>query len=323
MNWSDLEKALVDLVKKELADELTKLVDSSSNSENSISTPTVPSVPAPPGANVTYAVPEKTGYSGLPAFTSPMDIVVFSGDRSDYTVKGHVVTEAYIVNFDEVVYPKYEYDPITFEVIRDPETGKPIITNEEEVVDPIWGAREVSWGQIDGFVVEANNGLEGPYFISQNVDRLYFNDDQAVALDVWSGGFNVGGTTPGRVAGQVYRMYKAAFDREPDSFGMGYWINQMDNGMDMWEMATRFIDSEEFRALYGENPTDTEFLDKLYENILDREPDGGGYAWWQYELANNPSKTREKVLADFSEGWENVNNTADLIADGIPYTIWS
>ena len=142
-----------------------------------------------------------------------------------------------------------------------------------------------------------------------SVERLVFSD-VTVALDLDG------------VGGQAYRIYKAAFDREPDSGGLGYWIAQMDNGMDMVEVAARFIDSNEFRTLYGANPTNGEFLTKVYNNVLDRDPDAGGYAWWIDQLENNPEKTWQKVLADFSESPENQANVADLIAEGIPFDPW-
>jgi hypothetical protein len=109
---------------------------------------------------------------------------------------------------------------------------------------------------------------------------------------------------------------------EGDTAGLGYWIAQMDNGMDMVEVAARFIDSPEFRSLYGQNPTNGEFLNKVYLNVLDRLPDASGYAWWIDQLDNNPEKTWEKVLADFSESPENQTNVAELIANGIVFDPW-
>jgi hypothetical protein len=126
-------------------------------------------------------------------------------------------------------------------------------------------------------------------------------------------------------AGKAYRIYKAAFDRDPmegDTDGLGYWIAQMDDGMDMVEVAERFIDSAEFRSVYGENPSNEEFLNKIYLNVLDRLPDEEGYAWWMDQLENNPEKTWEKVLADFSECAENQENVAELIANGIVFDPW-
>ncbi len=127
-------------------------------------------------------------------------------------------------------------------------------------------------------------------------------------------------------AGQAYRVYKAAFDRDPmqgDTAGLGYWIAQIDNGMDMVEVAARFIDSNEFRTLYGENASDGDFLIGLYRNVLDRTPDAGGYAWWMDQLENNPEKTWEKVLADFSESPENQANVTELIGNGIYFDPWA
>ena len=121
------------------------------------------------------------------------------------------------------------------------------------------------------------------------------------------------------VAGQAYRIYKAAFDRIPDSGGLGYWIAQMDKGMGVVEVAARFIDSPEFRSLYGQNPSNADFLTKVYTNVLGRTPDQGGYDWWLNELNTNPDKTRQKVLADFAEIQENKESVAALVANGIQY----
>lgn len=123
-------------------------------------------------------------------------------------------------------------------------------------------------------------------------------------------------------AGQAYRIYRAAFDRTPDGRGLGYWIKQIDGGMALEEAAKRFIESPEFRSLYGQNPTNAEFLTKVYSNVLDRNPDQAGLDWWVNEMTNNPAKTWQKVLADFSESTENQANVVSLIANGITYQVW-
>jgi serralysin len=175
-------------------------------------------------------------------------------------------------------------------------------------------------GGIDTLIVD--NDSQGRYQKSSNsywtidgdvvvnVERVKFWD-KAVALDINGTG------------GQAYRIYKAAFDRVPDTKGLGYWIDQIDNGMDVVEVAARFIDSPEFRAFYGQNPSHTEFLTKVYRNVLDRAPDSAGLAWWNNEMKTNPEKSWQKVLADFSESAENQANVASLIANGITYDPWS
>jgi len=141
------------------------------------------------------------------------------------------------------------------------------------------------------------------------VERLQFSDF-SVALDSQGS------------AGQAFRIYRTAFDRTPDTIGLGYWIAQMDKGMGVVEVAARFIDSKEFRELYGANASSADFLAKVYSNVLDRTPDSVGLSWWVNEMTINPAKTWQKVLADFSESAENQSNVASLIANGIDYTPW-
>jgi hypothetical protein len=119
-----------------------------------------------------------------------------------------------------------------------------------------------------------------------------------------------------QIAGQAYRVYKAAFNRTPDKSGLKYWIDQMDTGMSMVEVAARFIDSNEFRNAYGTNPSSSDFLMKVYQNVLGRTPDEGGFKWWLNEIESNPSKTRAKVLSDFSESIENFDSLVSLIGNG-------
>lgn len=143
-----------------------------------------------------------------------------------------------------------------------------------------------------------------------SIERLKFTDKSMA--------FDVNGN-----AGKAYRVYKAAFARDPqsgDMAGLGFWISRIDNGMDMVEVAARFIDSPEFRTLYGQNPSNADFLTKVYTNVLGRTPDEGGYNWWLNELNINPSKTKSKVLADFAESGENQAGVASLIGNGIQYT---
>jgi hypothetical protein len=159
--------------------------------------------------------------------------------------------------------------------------------------------------------ITSRAGSEGVDTLT-GVERLSFSDG-AVALDL-SG-----------ISGMAYRIYKAAFNRDPmngDKGGLGYWIGQMDRGMNLLEVSARFIDSNEFRSLYGSNPTNAEFLTKVYQNVLGRQPEAEGYNWWLNQLNTNPEKTKPKVLADFAESAENQSGVLGLIGAGIAYEAW-
>ena len=163
-------------------------------------------------------------------------------------------------------------------------------------------------GESSSRVTEISTGANDSF---STIERVVFSD-KAVALDIGSG----------EVGGSCYRIYKAAFNRTPDEGGLGYWIGQMDLGKTLVEVSAGFIDSDEFRASYGINPSNGEFLTKVYNNVLGRDPDSGGYDWWVDQLANNPEKTWDKVMADFSEGTENQANVLELIGNGVQYDLW-
>jgi YD repeat-containing protein len=136
-----------------------------------------------------------------------------------------------------------------------------------------------------------------------NVERIKFGNE-TLALDI-SGN-----------AGQAYRIYQAAFNRVPDNGGLKFWIQQMDNGMSLRDVAAGFVYSAEFRALYGDNPTNAEFLTKLYSNVLHRIPDQGGYDWWLGQL-NAGTYDKITTLMSFSESPENQAGVLNAIINGI------
>jgi hypothetical protein len=136
-----------------------------------------------------------------------------------------------------------------------------------------------------------------------SIERLTFSDG-GLALD-----------TNGE-AGQLYRLYGAMFDRTPDASGLGFWLSAMDRGVTLSTVAHNFITSPEFISLYGQNPTDQAYVNSLYHNVLHRDPDAGGNAFWLDVLSRGVS--REYVLTSFSDSPENI--AAVILPVGIPFT---
>jgi hypothetical protein len=143
-------------------------------------------------------------------------------------------------------------------------------------------------------------------FDSTDNARLQFSDGM-IGLDIEGN------------AGKVYRLYQAAFNRVPDLGGLGFWIYTVDNGATMVAVAEGFMNSDEFRSLYGSNPSNAEFLTKVYWNVLHRAPDQGGYDWWLNNL-NTGAVSRAALLASFAESPENKSSTAAAVSHGIAYT---
>jgi len=141
-----------------------------------------------------------------------------------------------------------------------------------------------------------------------NIERLNFADCY-VALD-----------TDG-VAGEAYRIYKAAFDRTPDKEGLGYWIKQMDQGVTLNQVALSFLQSSEFQTLYGKDLSNTDLLDHIYRNVLHRAPDKDGFAYWMAQL--DKGIPREALLASFSESAENHAALVGVMQQGIEYAYYN
>ena len=139
-----------------------------------------------------------------------------------------------------------------------------------------------------------------------NVERLQFTD-ATVALDI-SG-----------IGGQAYRIYQAAFNRAPDAGGLGFWISAMDKGYSLKSVAEGFVASGEFKTLYGTSPTNAELISKMYDNVLHRTPDQGGYDFWLGVL-NRRDATVAEVLAQFGESAENVAALVGVIGNGFAFT---
>jgi len=136
-----------------------------------------------------------------------------------------------------------------------------------------------------------------------DVERIRFSDG-TLAVDIDGN------------AGQTFRLYRAAFDREPDLAGLAHNVAQMDAGLTIFDMANAFIMSAEFQQTYGAAVDNTAFLTLLYQNVLDRAPDQVGLNDW-LALLSSGAQSREQVLFGFSESAENKLATAPLTDDGI------
>ncbi|MYN09781.1 DUF4214 domain-containing protein ['Massilia aquatica' Lu et al. 2020] len=155
-------------------------------------------------------------------------------------------------------------------------------------------------------VLSDKTGADGVDTLS-TMERLKFSDTM-VALDVGAG----------ETGGLVYRLYQAAFDRQPDLVGLGYWIAMADQGLAMRGIASSFIGSQEFTDRYGAKLSNETFVAQLYQNVLHRPYEQAGFDYWTGVL--KLGVTREDVLLGFADSGENYAQLAVTIGDGFAYT---
>jgi alpha-tubulin suppressor-like RCC1 family protein len=156
-----------------------------------------------------------------------------------------------------------------------------------------------------GYTVTDHVGSDGTKAFT-NIDRLKFAD-VSVALDIDGN------------AGKVYRLYQAAFDRKPDLGGLGFNLNAVEAaGVSIEQLSGYFINSAEFVQNYG-NLDNSQFVTRLYANVLHRAPDDAGLAF-HVGLLNANQVSRAQVLAGFSESNENKAQVLAAIVNGISYT---
>ncbi|BAP45635.1 DUF4214 domain-containing protein [Pseudomonas sp. LJDD11] len=177
---------------------------------------------------------------------------------------------------------------------------------------------------LDGLDSVSYNGLRSSYEVSRNdtltnVTRLAATEDRDTLTGIERLKFQDGtlalDTGAGQTAGSAYRLYQAALDRTPDTGGLRYWVTSIDNGESLLSVANGFMASEEFRTLYGASQTQSELLTAFYRNVLNREPDAGGFNYWINEL--NSGLSIQGMLVSFSESSENIANLAGNMSQGI------
>ncbi|MEM9148043.1 MAG: DUF4214 domain-containing protein [Pseudomonadota bacterium] len=115
----------------------------------------------------------------------------------------------------------------------------------------------------------------------------------------------------------TYRLYAASLGRTPDEGGLRFWDGQLEAGMSQKALAQAFVDSPEFSQRFGgEDPSDEDYVDALYTNVLGRDADGGGKAFWEDALGDGRIGEADTLIA-FANSPENMAKTADDYDDGV------
>lgn len=137
-----------------------------------------------------------------------------------------------------------------------------------------------------------------------NVDLVQFADKVLVPLD------------PHGPDGEVFRLYRAAFDRIPDEGGLRFWIEQAAQGTTLRTIAGQFVSSREFQDLYGGGQGNADLVKNFYTHILHRAPELSGLSFWT-DVLDRKAATTAEVLAAISESPEHIAASVELIGVGL------
>lgn len=103
------------------------------------------------------------------------------------------------------------------------------------------------------------------------------------------------------------RLYVAYFLRQPDPEGYAYWASEMQNGVHPADVSWGFANSIEFVNRYG-TLTDSESVGLVYDNVMCRDPDGGGLDYW-LGMLDSGSTSRHALMLTFADSPEFRNLT--------------
>ena len=149
---------------------------------------------------------------------------------------------------------------------------------------------------------------------------VQFQNGPTATVNSWVSALNAGTATPASVQNSiittdsytltvvnpVLRLYQASFNSVPDQNGQAFWVGQYGSGAQTYQqIANGFANSAQFKAAYGNTDANTlansAQVTTMYQNILLRNPDAGGLAFWT-------GKAIGAVLAGISTSPEMVTN---------------
>jgi uncharacterized protein YkwD len=158
-------------------------------------------------------------------------------------------------------------------------------------------------------------------FATQQFVELLNRPPDPSGLSEWTSALQSGRATPaGMIASlatspessvlvdPVNRLYWGYFDRIPDAGGVQHWVGRLRTGTTLGQISAVFAGSPEFVATYG-SLRDDAFVDLVYRNVLRREPDAYGKAYWLAQLTTR-RVDRGGMMVSFTESPEFKSDSA-------------
>ena len=150
-------------------------------------------------------------------------------------------------------------------------------------------------------------------FAMQQYRDFLGREGDASGVNSWVSYLNGGGTRAAVTEGffgssefqgtgsPIARLYFAYFLRIPDYGGLTFWTSYFRAGHSLSEISDAFALSGEFTSRYGALTND-QFVNLVYQNVLNRAADAGGKSYWLGQL--NGGMSRGSMMTGFSESSE-------------------
>ena len=140
--------------------------------------------------------------------------------------------------------------------------------------------------------------------------------------------FQAGGTPPttADATNSVDTLYLDLLGRDPDTGGLNGWVQALQSGMTVQQVAAGIVTSTEFiqdniTAGASGNANQTQFVTALYNDVLGRDPDDGGLAYWVGQI-NTGALSVQQVATDFVYSNEAETSDASVLqAAALPNTV--
>lgn len=118
----------------------------------------------------------------------------------------------------------------------------------------------------------------------------------------------------------VAQVYFGIMTRDADYDGFRGWLSWLENGGTQVQLVDNFLTSSEFQSKFGNNLDNGQFVTRMYENVLLREPDSNGKNYFVGQL-NSGQMTRSQVGLAFlqSQEFQNLKTSQNQIVVSLLY----